>query len=457
MAYIGNQPTESFTSFATQEFSTSATTSYTLDHAVTNENEIALFVNNVRQQPGSGKAYTATGTALTLSAATASTDTMYCVFLGRALQTVTPVTNSITNAMLSENSQSQIFNNNFRNIVINGDMSIAQRGTSASSLTGSSYETVDRFKQEISSQGTWTQSQSTDVPTGQGFATSLKMDCTTADASPGASDYIYITQKIEGQNLQYLKKGTSSAESTTLSFWVKSNKTGTYIARLRDADNTRSTSKSYTISSADTWEKKTITFDGDTTGALTNDNGTSLQLYFWLGAGSNYTSGTLATSWESNTSANNAVGQVNLADSTSNEWYVTGVQLEVGTTATNFEFLPVDVNLKKCQRYYYRINPNGTSGSIGAAAYYTSSAVFTMLEFPTSMRTNPSLESATGTNYYNVNRNSDNDEFNDFSLNTSNIDSAHLYTDSNVSSTAGHAGRTRFNSASGYVAFSAEL
>jgi hypothetical protein len=103
MAYIGNQPAESFTSFATQEFSTSATTSYTLDHAVTNENEIALFVNNVRQQPGSGKAYTATGTALTLSAATASTDTMYCVFLGRALQTVTPATNSVTTSMLNIN------------------------------------------------------------------------------------------------------------------------------------------------------------------------------------------------------------------------------------------------------------------------------------------------------------------------------------------------------------------
>ena len=100
MAYIGIQPAEKFTSFATQEFSTSATTSYTLDHAVANENEIALFVNNVRQQPGSGKAYTATGTALTLSAATASTDTMYCIFLGRALQTVTPATNSITAAMV---------------------------------------------------------------------------------------------------------------------------------------------------------------------------------------------------------------------------------------------------------------------------------------------------------------------------------------------------------------------
>jgi len=108
MPYIGNQPAEQFTSFATQEFSTSATTSYTLDHAVTNENEIALFINNVRQQPGSGKAYTATSTTLTLSEATASTDTMYCVFLGRALQTVTPATNSITAAMVGNDLISMV-------------------------------------------------------------------------------------------------------------------------------------------------------------------------------------------------------------------------------------------------------------------------------------------------------------------------------------------------------------
>ena len=155
----------------------------------------------------------------------------------------------------------------FKNIIINGDMSIAQRATSASSLTSSGYNALDRYRLSISSIGTWTQSQSTDVPTGQGFATSLKMDCTTADASPAASDVLQIQHRIEGQNLQYLKKGTSSAESTTLSFWVRSNKTGTYICELYDGDNDRSISKSYTISSADTWEKKTITYAGDTTGA----------------------------------------------------------------------------------------------------------------------------------------------------------------------------------------------
>ena len=117
-----------------------------------------------------------------------------------------------------------------------------------------------------------------------------------------------------------------------------------------------SCSQSYTISSADTWEKKTLTFPADTTGTFDNDNARSLQLNFWLGAGTDFTSGTLATAWESRTSANRAVGQVNLADSTSNEWYITGVQLEVGTTASDFEFLPHDVNLQRCKRYFWQDN-----------------------------------------------------------------------------------------------------
>jgi len=263
----------------------------------------------------------------------------------------------------------------FKNIIINGDMSIAQRATSASSLTGNGYHTVDRFQTVISSIGTWTQSQSTTVPTGQGFATSLKMDCTTADGSPASGDNMYIRQEVEGQNLQYLKKGTSSAESTTLSFWVRSNKTGTYIAELLDFDNSRQISQSYTISSADTWEKKTITYAGDTSGAFDNDNAQSLMVAFWLGAGSDFTSGTLSTTWTSTTNANRAVGQVNLADSTSNEWYVTGVQLEAGTTASDFEFLPVDRNMSRCQRYYIKLNSeiygnNNYDGTNNLQNYY---------------------------------------------------------------------------------------
>jgi hypothetical protein len=232
-----------------------------------------------------------------------------------------------------------------KNIIINGDMSIAQRSTSVASITTGGYYTLDRFNLGINSLGTWTQSQSTDVPTGQGFATSLKMDCTTADASPSASDYIFISQKFEGQNLQYLKKGTANALPLTASFWVKSTKTGTFILELYDDDNARSISKSYTVSVTNTWEYKTVTFAGDTTGTITNDNGNGLELTFWLGAGTDYSSGTLNTTWGSVVNANRAVGQVNIADSTSNDWYITGVQLEAGTTASDFEFLPVDVNL----------------------------------------------------------------------------------------------------------------
>jgi hypothetical protein len=243
---------------------------------------------------------------------------------------------------------------NFRNIIINGDMSIAQRSTSASSITSSGYHSCDRWQTSASSIGTWTQSRSTDVPTGQGFANSLKMDCTTADASPAASDNLIIIQKFEGKNLQYLKKGTSSAKQLTLSFWVKSNKTGTYIAGLHDRDNSRIVSKSYTISSASTWEKKTITFPADTTGALDNDNAGSLDIQMWLAAGSDFSGGTLATTWQSQTNANRAVGNVNLADSTSNEWYITGVQLEAGQVASDFEFLPTDVNIERCSRYFQK-------------------------------------------------------------------------------------------------------
>jgi hypothetical protein len=230
---------------------------------------------------------------------------------------------------------------NHRNIVINGDMSIAQRNTSVASITVNGYYTCDRWSIGVSSLGTWTNTQSTDVPTGQGFTTSFKLDCTTADASPAAGDLFQLNQLFEGQNLQYLKKGTANAVSLTASFWVKSTKTGTFICELLDLDNSRQISKSYTVDVTDTWEFKTLTFAGDTTGTLNNDNGSSLVLSFWLGAGSTYSSGTLNTSWASITNANRAVGQVNIADNTANDFLITGVQLEAGTTASDFEFLPV--------------------------------------------------------------------------------------------------------------------
>ena len=243
----------------------------------------------------------------------------------------------------------------YRNLIINGDMSIAQRGTSKTGLTSTGYYTIDRYRLGITTIGTFTMSQDTDVPSGQGFVSSLKLACTTADASPAAADNLNIQHRIEAQNLQHLKFGTSSAESLTLSFWVKSNKTGTYTVWVYQQDDDRQICPTFTISSADTWEKKTITIAGDTTGVIDNNNGDGIRIGFFLAAGSNFTSGTLASSWEANVEANRvSSSNVNLADSTSNYINITGVQLEIGEGASDFEFLPYDVQLARCQRYYNR-------------------------------------------------------------------------------------------------------
>ena len=247
-----------------------------------------------------------------------------------------------------------------KNLIINGDMRIAQRGTSVSGITSNGYKTIDRFFFGYTTQGTWT-------------------------------NEFGIQQRIECQNLQHLKYGTSSAEKLTMSFWVKSNKTGTYVIWFYRTGTTRHIQKQYTIASADTWEKKTLTFPADTTGTFDNDNARSLQLNFWLGAGSDFTSGTLATAWESRTSANRAVGQVNLAGSTSNEWYITGVQLEVGTSASDFEFLPHDVNLQRCQRYFQVFGSTGGFEGITTGLAGSSTTNWCQLTYVNTMRTSPSI------------------------------------------------------------------
>ena len=269
-----------------------------------------------------------------------------------------------------------------RNLIINGDMRIAQRGTSATGKTTSGYYTCDRWNHVFSTAGTWTFTQDTDVPSGQGFTNSLKMACTTANASLSASSSFQLHHRFEGQNLQHLKKGTANAESVTLSFWIKSNKTGTYQVNIQDRDNTRMISSTYTIDSADTWEKKILTFAGDTTGAFDNDNNDSIRMAWFLASGSNYNTGSVPTSWEATDTTDIAAGlTVNLADSTSNYLNITGVQLEVGTEATPFEHRPYDMELARCQRYYHQ----------GMYAFMSSSATTLIynLQFPVTMRTTP--------------------------------------------------------------------
>ena len=247
--------------------------------------------------------------------------------------------------------ESSIPDVSFRNLLINGDMSIAQRATSATTLGHQSYGTVDRISQNLTASSfVCTGEQSTDAP--EGFDYSFKVACTTADTSLAAGDRLFLYQRVEDRNLGYLKFGTSNAVSLTLSFHVKSNKTGTYQVNLWHNNASKFVSATYTISSADTWEKKTLTFIGDTSTAMGNDSASALQVEMVLLGGTTYTSGSVSSTY-TNTAANRAAGQtVNIADSTSNTWQITGMQLEVGTSASDFEFLPVDVQTQRCLRYY---------------------------------------------------------------------------------------------------------
>ena len=281
-----------------------------------------------------------------------------------------------------------------RNMVINGAMQVAQRGTGFTGVgNGDNAYYIDRFKfaEAGSPNGEFTITQASDGP--NGFANSMKFDCTTAETSLAGNEMIRIIQGNEGQNLQHLKKGTSDAESLTLSFYVKSNLTGTAVVGLYDNDNVRYNAKSYTIDSANTWERKVLTYQPDTTGTLDDDNALSLQIYFWLQAGSNKTSGTLPSNWESNVEANSAPGQtINIASSTDNEFFITGIQLEVGEQATPFEHRSFGEELALCQRYFieddtvYRayLRTSNDLGSRGCNFY-----------FPTTMRVAPSMSAST--------------------------------------------------------------
>ncbi len=269
-----------------------------------------------------------------------------------------------------------------KSLIINGAMNIAQRGTSFAAMANG--YSLDRWKFEHSSIGAYTVTQDSSGPAG--FANSLKIDCTTADASPAAGDFLQLKYRMEGQDLQHLKKGTASAESITLSFWVKCNKTGNFASRIYDDDNNRIIGNTVTISSADTWEYKSITYAGDTTGALGDDANTSLMIDWTFDAGSTYTSGAVPTSWETYTNADYAAGTtLALADSTSNYINITGVKLEVGTSATDFEHKHYNEELILCQRYCRKLG----SGVLGLASGTTTFYFSAPFELP--MRATPTL------------------------------------------------------------------
>ena len=261
-------------------------------------------------------------------------------------------------------------------IIVNGDCAVAQRGNSEASVTTSSISTCDRMALGISNLGTWTVTQET-LSSGNaynaGFKKAFRIDCTTADSSPSSSDNLFMQYKIEGNDVQVFKKGTSSAETYTLAFWVKSNKTGTAQVTLIDADNSRQVGATYAISSAETWEHKVLNYPADTTGAFDIDSNKSLEIEWALDAGSDFTSGAVPSAWESSSNADRSVNDLALGDNTANDWAITGIQLEVGTfsstTLPPFQFESKEENLRRCARYYQQIgaNPaiNGTATASG--------------------------------------------------------------------------------------------
>jgi hypothetical protein len=266
-------------------------------------------------------------------------------------------------------------------LIINGDMSVAQRGTDINDVAHQAYS-VDRYRFHKVNTGELVMNidQVTDVPTGQGFSNSLKLSVGTAESATASNELVSIGQRIEAQNLQNLRFGTSSAETLTLCFWVKSSVTGTYSVLMFQQDASSSPDRRYysqpfTINAADTWEKKIINISGNQDDTISNDNGIGLDFRINLSAGSDLTSGSSNT-WGSST--NTAVGQTaNFSGTASATFFFTGVQMELGEFDTNtipdFPFESRANNLQRCQRYFTVINNNGRNGDAFFCGFTASS------------------------------------------------------------------------------------
>jgi hypothetical protein len=280
----------------------------------------------------------------------------------------------------------------FKNRLINGDMRISQAAGGAA-VTVSSLFPVDRFSVGNTSDGAFSAQQDSSAPVG--FVNSVKITTTTADATLTTTQALSFVQRIEGTNMDDLGWGTANAKTITLSFWVRSSLTGTFGGSLRNAAGDRSYPFTYTISVADTWEQKSVTIVGETTGTWLTTTGIGVSVFFGLGVGPDR-SGT-AGAWNSNNNLS-ATGAVSVIGTLNATWYITGVQLEVGSVATPFERRPYGTELALCQRYYYKILASGTSYSNFAISYNASTTnAVGITFFPVTMRTRPTALEQSGT------------------------------------------------------------
>ena len=358
-----------------------------------------------------------------------------------------------------------------RNMIINGGMQVWQRGTSATAATGSggSYGTVDRFKFCDHGDGAYTHEKHTmslaELNT-TGHRNAIKLACTTT-APASAGHHAYILTMLEGQDCQRPLYGTANAKDMTLSFWVKSNKTGVYTISLYSLAATNyQIPIEYTINSADTWEKKEILISptaGSTSlitssgGLIANGNAQAFTFYFGLHWEASL-EGTNNT-WVTAGGAYGTSNQVNWLDSTSNNFYLTGVQLEVGDQATDFEHLPFDVQLQRCQRYFYKHTDPLSSDNepISMGNMYSSSQCNGIIHFPVTMRASPSLICTDASTHFRVYRNNTGETTDNWSAGNITRNAAEIYNNSDVSGTAGHAATITTDDASASLSYNAEL
>ena len=344
-----------------------------------------------------------------------------------------------------------------RNLIINGAMQVDQRnsGSAVTGISDTSNYIPDRFQIRVdgSGSGRMTAQQVTDAPAN--FKNSLKITVTTTDASPTASEGYAIRQSIEGQNVSHLNFGTSDAQTITVSFYVKSSVTGDFSLNLGNGSSTRWYGALYTVNTVDTWERKTVTLVGDTTGTWASDNTSGLVVIFGLGGGSSRT--TTADAWQTLSGTQTfTTGGTNLFATSSATFQITGVQLEVGSVATPFEHRSYGEELALCQRYYYmHVQGNGETITF-AANYYSSSTFEAHIPFPVTMRTDPSLDIVAGTDYYRIYRLSGNESTNTFLNGGSHPNIGYIYI-TGASSTAGTGAHVTTNNASSYIAWDAEL
>jgi hypothetical protein len=397
MGYIGSTPTTQSFIAGTDYFNgNGSTTAFTLSRPVVSVNDIQAVVNNVVQVPND--AYNVSGSTITFTSAPSSgTGNVYVRYMSTTTQSITPSQNTVSYATWDNDLRSETFA--FKNRLINGDMQIDQRNAGASVTPAGSQYTLDRWNLEVDSARLSVQQNAGSITPPAGFSNYLGITTVSAFSIISTSQFS-LRQIVEGFNSSDFAWGTVNASPVTLSFWVRSSLIGNFGGAFRNADNTRSYPFSYSISAANTWEQKSITLVGDTSGTWLTNNQRGIQVVFGLGVGSTL-SGT-AGSWSTN-NFSSVTGAVSVVTTLNATWQVTGVQLEKGTTATNFDVLPYGTELALCQRYYQTFIGSQYLHSASGGANNTTNVNY-FKPFVVEMRTAPTFTfsgsfNADGTSY----------------------------------------------------------